>query len=375
MSPTLSNETIDPINHHSTPGDAKYQLHAQQRVINYLRISVTDRCNLACRYCVPKEMLPNLPHNDIARYEELHEIVAGAAEVGISKLRITGGEPLIRKGLFPFIKGLSEIDGIQDISLTTNGLLLEQNIDALIESGVNRINISLDTLKQERFKMISGKDCFPRVWQGIMAAIDKGLSPVKLNAVVLRGINDDEIEALARLSLEYPVHMRFIEYMPMGNSAVEMSQQILIPEIKMRIEESLGLLEVVQLEPVQISPKINGSKSNGNEAGPAKRFTLKNAPGEIGFISPVSSHFCHACNRLRLTSTGKLRPCLLNNYESDVLTPLREGASRETIQRIIMDTVQKKPSVHSIGINENEKIGENSNQCKRVETQMSTIGG
>ncbi len=362
----------------------QHHIHSQHRIINYLRISITDRCNLACRYCVPKDMIPNLHHHDIAKYEEIHSIVVSAAELGITKLRITGGEPLIRKGVFPFIRSLSRIDGIQDISLTTNGVLLKQNLNALLESGVNRINISLDTLKPERFKIISGRNYFEKVWQGIMAAVKNGLSPVKLNAVILRGINDDEIEDLARLSVDYPIHMRFIEYMPMGNSAVEISQQMLIPEIKERIEGALGKLEPVTGEPVTGEPvtgepvaigtNINGKRTKYNEAGPAKRFKIKGASGEIGFISPVSSHFCHECNRLRLTSTGRLRPCLLNNFEIDVLTPLRQGASKTEIQKIIIDAVQSKPAVHSMGI---LSKGNDQQSCRynKVETQMSTIGG
>ncbi|SLM27751.1 Molybdenum cofactor biosynthesis protein A [Desulfamplus magnetovallimortis] len=353
------------------------QIHSEHRVVNYLRISVTDRCNLACRYCVPKEILPNLHHEDIARYEEIHRIVVSAAELGISKIRITGGEPLVRKGIFSFIKGISQINGIQEISLTTNGVMLKDNLDKLIDSGIHRVNISLDTLKPEKFRFISGKDYFHKVWEGIMLAIDKGLSPVKLNAVILRGINDDEIEQLSGLSTIYPVHMRFIEYMPMGNSSIEPSQQILIPEIKERIEKKFGTLESV--EPAKESssnrPDIGGAlvALQKKHAGPAKRFKIRNAPGEIGFISPVSSHFCHECNRLRLTSTGKLRPCLLNNTEIDILTPLRQGATREEIEQIFMSAVKRKPSAHSIG--NSYKINGEKVLFNKITTQMSTIGG
>ncbi|MBF0413714.1 MAG: radical SAM protein [Desulfamplus sp.] len=365
---------------------------SDNRIINYLRISVTDRCNLACRYCVPKEILPELPHNKIARYEEIHKIVVCASELGIKKLRITGGEPFMRKGLLPFIKSLSQIDGINDISITTNGVLLEPNIDALIESGVNRINVSLDTLKSEKFKFISGRDKFHAVWRGIMAALDnKRLSPIKLNAVILRGINDDEIEALAGLSLRYPFHVRFIEYMPMGNSAVDISEQVLIPEIREQIERGFGTLEPVitnqnntvsQLN--RKNDKINSHEIQNNEAGPAKRYKIKGALGEIGFISPVSSHFCHQCNRLRLTSTGHLRPCLLNNLEIDLITQMRQGASDETIKDMIITAIKSKPASHNLNISRAINTTNNTNssyqtnqlaECNRVDTQMSTIGG
>lgn len=344
-------------------------IHSDNRIINYLRISVTDRCNLACRYCVPKEALRFINHDKIARYEELHKIVVCASEVGITKLRVTGGEPLMRKGVLPFIKGLSKIDGIKDISITTNGVLLESNINEIIESGVNRINISLDTLKPDRFAFISGRDNFKAVWRGIMSALDKGLSPIKLNAVILRGINYDEIEDLAALSLKYPFHVRFIEYMPMGNSAVDIAQQVLIPEIRERIEQNMGKLDSVG--------DIN------LEAGPAKRYKIKGALGEIGFISPVSSHFCHQCNRLRVTSTGHLRPCLLNNQEFDILTPLRQGASCETIKQIFLSAIKRKPSTHNLNYSDNLTISDInktfslSSQISnnRVQTQMSTIGG
>jgi len=349
------------------------------RIINYLRISITDKCNLACCYCVPKGVLPLLPHDSIARYEEIHKIVVCASELGISKLRITGGEPLVRKGLFPFIRSLSQIAGINDISITTNGVLLEPNIDELIKSGVNRINISLDTLNPAIFRFISGRDQFEKVWRGIMAALEKGVAPIKLNTVILRGINDGEIVDLARLSMIYPFHVRFIEYMPMGNSGVDISQQILIPEIRERIEKQMGKLAPFILTTPDSKKSCGDQELTGaNQAGPAKRYRIDGALGEIGFISPVSSHFCHECNRLRLTSTGHLRPCLLNNLEIDLLTPLRQGASNETIRQIILSAIKSKPAAHTL----NDRNGVSSSgtaldiqRCNRIDTQMSAIGG
>lgn len=320
------------------------------RTINYLRISVTDRCNLACRYCVPKGVLPLLSHQDIARYEEIIKIIDIASTMGISKIRITGGEPFVRKGLLKFINEISSNTSIQDIAVTTNGVLLKKFSPQLRNSGINRINISLDTLKPERFSYITGHDRFQDVWEGIMAAHETGLFPIKLNAVILRGVNDDEIEDLAGLSLVHPFHIRFIEYMPMGNSSTKIEQQVLIPEIRQRIEDRFS-----KLNPI----------SRQRHDGPATRFKIAGAPGEIGFISPVSSHFCHQCNRLRLTATGRLRPCLLHTYEKDILTPLRMGASHAELRNIIQDVIDSKPGSHSLT---------STNDCV-VNSQMSSIGG
>jgi cyclic pyranopterin phosphate synthase len=299
---------------------------------------------------VPKDQISLLTHRDIARYEEILRIVRASCRLGITKVRITGGEPLVRKGIVDFIQSIAAMPEIQDLSITTNGVLLEKNALALKESGLKRINISLDTLIPDRFRQITGKDLFLQVWKGIMAVMDQGFSPIKLNTVVMRGVNDDEIEALAELSLKYPVHMRFIEYMPMGNSAVDSAQQILIPEIKRRIEQRAG-----ELIPVE----------RGMNDGPARRFKLPDALGEVGFISPVSSHFCHECNRLRLTSTGTLRPCLLNNLEYDILTPLRKGATDREIEALIMKSIRNKPESHHLGMVNSE----------RIESQMFSIGG
>ncbi len=320
------------------------------RTINYLRISVTDRCNLACRYCVPREEFPFVTHNDVARYEEILTIVEAATALGITKIRITGGEPLVRKGLFGFIRRLNELAGIEDIAITTNGVLLERYMDDLTASGVRRLNISLDTLDPDIFRQITGKACHAQVWRGIMAAHDRGIFPIKLNMVPLRGINDKDIEKMAQLVFSYPFHIRFIEYMPMGNSRVTLDQQMLIPEISARVEAAIGALTPMGKE---------------RHDGPARRFTARNALGEIGFISPVSSHFCHQCNRLRLTSTGMLRPCLLHNYESDILSVVRNGGTQEDIKAIILQTIARKPRQHSLGVKDHGKI----------HSQMFTIGG
>ncbi|GAB6142592.1 GTP 3',8-cyclase MoaA [Desulfocicer niacini] len=320
------------------------------RTVNYLRISVTDRCNLACQYCVPKKNFSFVTHQDVARYEEILTIVQAATELGITKIRITGGEPLVRRGLFDFVRRLNDMPGIEDIAITTNGVLLESQLDNLMASGLTRLNISLDTMDPGIFRQITGKDLHAKVWQGIMAAHERGISPIKLNMVPLRGINENDIEKMAKLIFKYPFHVRFIEYMPMGNSAVTMDQQMLIPEISKRVSAAIG-----ELIPM----------GKNRHDGPARRFSAKGALGEIGFISPVSSHFCHQCNRLRLTSTGTLRPCLLHNYEMDILSVVRNGGTLEDIKSSILQTIANKPRQHSLGGKDHGKI----------HSQMFTIGG
>ena len=307
---------------------------AGTRNINYLRISVTDRCNFRCRYCVPSTPFKVIAHDQIARYEEILKLTALACELGITKVRITGGEPFARKGILPFLQRLCQLPDLQDISITTNGsLLTPDKIQTLIGMGIRRLNFSLDTLNPETFKAITGRDRFAQVWDAIQTAHEAGIHPIKINAVALRGINDDDIQGLAALTLDKPFHIRFIEYMPMGNSDVEKSQQILTEEIKERIVTAHGPLEPIP------------HKRND---GPAKNFRLKNAKGILGFITPVSSHFCSECNRLRLTSRGWLRPCLLQDYETDILTPLRQGADDNTLKEIMIATLAQKPLFHNL---------------------------
>ncbi|RLC23804.1 MAG: GTP 3',8-cyclase MoaA [Deltaproteobacteria bacterium] len=307
---------------------------AGNRPINYLRISVTDRCNFRCQYCVPSSPFSVIEHKKIARYEEILRITNLACNLGITKVRITGGEPFVRKDIFSFLEKLCAIDSLKDISITTNGALLTRGkIEKLITLGIKRLNFSLDTLDPSKFARITGRDRFQRVWESIFTAHTLGISPVKINAVVLRGINDDEIEDITALTLKYPFHIRFIEYMPMGDSAVEKEQQMLTQEIMEKIESKFG-----KLMPV---------KRTAND-GPAKKFQIAGAKGIVGFITPISSHFCSECNRLRLTSRGTLRPCLLNNYEKDILNPLRNGASDDELKQIILAALTKKPSFHGL---------------------------
>jgi GTP 3',8-cyclase len=322
------------------------------RSINYLRISVTDRCNFRCRYCVPAAPFTVITHQEIARYEEILKITRLACEMGITKVRVTGGEPFVRKDIFSFLEKLCAIKALSDISITTNGALLnKEKIQALIDLGIKRLNFSLDTLDPDRFAAITGRDRFDKVWDTIMPAHALGIAPVKINAVVLRGVNDDEVAAIADLTRKYPFHIRFIEYMPMGDSHIERQQQVLTTEIRNRIETVLGPL-------IPLSHKFGD--------GPAKKFQFKDAPGVVGFITPISSHFCSECNRLRLTSRGFLRPCLLNDYEKDILTPLRKGADDAQLKEIIRSALKHKPLDHSL----------DTNQPKNIPvSHMTSIGG
>jgi GTP 3',8-cyclase len=320
------------------------------RRLNYLRISITDRCNLRCQYCSPRHQIPKLSHEDILSYEEILRLVRIAVQLGISKVRITGGEPLVRKGACEFIQALHQVDGIRDVSLTTNGMLLKDNVDTLIAAGLHRINISLDTLNPEKFMKITGVDAFDRVWEGIQKAYRAGLSPIKINTVALRNFNDNELEEIARLSFTYPFHFRFIEYMPIGMSEQGMADNLYMPEIKLRLTDRIGELIPVEHQIID---------------GPAERFRFAGAAGEVGFISAMSHHFCHTCNRLRLTASGHLRSCLLSDHQEDLKNPLRGGASDEALSAIFIKAAKMKDVQHGL----------TADMPVRLSGQMSSIGG
>jgi len=298
-----------------------------QRPINYLRLSVTDRCNLRCRYCMPPQGIPLLPRGELLSYEEMALVVRAAAGLGISKVRLTGGEPLVRADLASLVAILAQTPGIDDLSLTTNGTLLDRHALALKEAGLRRVNVSLDSLRRDRFEQITRGGRLEEVLRGIDAALGAGLSPVKINMVVMGGINDDEVADFARLSLE-GWHIRFIELMPFAEG-----QFVSTSEVRRRVE-ALGSLE-------SSFPSAGG--------GPARYFRLPGAKGTIGFISPVSQHFCIGCNRLRLTAQGQLRPCLLEEGAVDLKGPLRAGASLETLQHLLQEATQAKPLRHRLG--------------------------
>ncbi|HEY50346.1 MAG TPA: GTP 3',8-cyclase MoaA [Dehalococcoidia bacterium] len=301
-----------------------------QRPIDYLRISVTDRCNLRCIYCMPAEGINLLSHEDILSYEEIHQITVAAADLGIKKVRITGGEPLVRIGLSSLIRMLSQIEAIDDIALTTNGTLLSQYADELKAAGLRRVNISLDTLKPDKFKLITRGGDLDSVLEGIEAAGAAGLNPIKINMVVMAGINDDELIDFANKTINEGWHVRFIEHMPF-NREMASSSFLSVNEMRERLA-SLGALEPCTFK--------------GN--GPAKYYRLPQAQGTIGFITPVSEHFCFRCNRLRLTADGKLRPCLLSEQEIDLRQPLRQGISDEELKRLIKKAAESKPRQHNL---------------------------
>lgn len=308
---------------------------AGTRNINYLRISVTDRCNFRCIYCTPSAPFKVIEHENIARYEEILRIIRIGCDMGITKVRVTGGEPFVRKGIFSFIRRLCGITQLKDISITTNGSRLNRDkIKELMDMGIRRLNFSLDTLIPEKFIRITQRDRFQRVWDSIMAAHDLGMSPIKINTVALKGFNDDEIKDIAGLTQKYPFHIRFIEYMPMGDTDVDADRQILARDIINIIIDAHGPLTSV--------PK-------GTNDGPAKTYKLTGAPGVLGLITPVSSHFCRECNRLRLTSRGTIRPCLLSNHETDILTPLRNNADDERLKQIMVTALKNKPLHHNLG--------------------------
>ena len=325
-------------------------LDLYRRKINYLRISVTDRCNLRCRYCMPEEGIPLIHHEDVLRYEEILRIVRVFAKEGISKVRLTGGEPLVRKGIVDFIASLSRIEEIRDLSLTTNGILLRELARDLKRAGLRRVNISLDSLRRDRFLQITRKDDYERVWAGIVEALSAGLTPIKINMVAIRGVNDDEIEDFARLTRHLPLTVRYIEYMPSGNGDVWAESHIVTtPEIQRRLE-TLGELIPIASETWD---------------GPATRFRLEGAIGEIGFIGAVSNHFCSECNRLRLTPDGKIRTCLFSDDEVDLREILRNGGTDEELKQRLLAAIHVKPERHHI----------NTHQFKKCQRNMSAIGG
>jgi len=319
------------------------------RCLNYLRISIIDRCNLRCIYCVPNAPHQRLPHKEILRYEEILRIVRIGVRLGISKVRVTGGEPLIRKGVYNFLGQLTQIDGLSDVSLTTNGVLLKDNIKKIKSAGIKRINVSMDTLNRQKYKDITGHDMFDQVWEGIELAQSQGFDPIKINVVALNGINDDELIEIAKLSFSSPLHIRFIEYMPIGTSSINTGRHLLAPEIQERIKV-LGEL-------IPVEKEVND--------GPAKRYKFKGAQGEIGFIHAISKHFCNECNRLRLTASGKLRACLLSDSEEDLKGPLRRGCLDSELADVFLRAVSHKPHNHHLVCD----------QPVMVAGRMSAIGG
>ena len=306
-----------------------------QRCLTYLRVSVTDRCNLRCVYCMPPEGVPWQPHSAILRYEEIAEVVRVMAEMGLREVRLTGGEPLVRPGLPDLVRMLAIIPGIDDLALTTNGVLLESMAAPLKAAGLRRVNVSLDTLQPDRFARVTRGGHLERVLQGLQAAEAAGLNPVKLNMVVLRGFNDDEIEAMARLTLAHPWQVRFIELMPTQNQVPWGSEFPPLEQAYFSLQEVRARLEPLGLEAA--TEKVG--------RGPAREFRLRGAQGSLGFISALGESFCDECNRLRLTADGRLRPCLFSDIEVPLLPALRAG---ESIVPLLEKAAALKPEAHTL---------------------------
>jgi GTP 3',8-cyclase len=335
------------------------------RTITYLRLSLTDRCNLRCMYCMPEGEQERddqvktgrfLPHDELLSYEELLRVVRLAVSMGMNKLRLTGGEPLVRRGVLEFIDQLFLLEGLTEVRLTTNGVLLAEYAERLYSAGIRHLNVSLDTLVPGKFTKITGKDYFSHVWNGVLEAKRLGFK-IKVNVVAMKGVNDDEFTDFARLAIEQPFTVRFIEFMPVGAKTTWQKDQFISSE---EIKAAIGA--VGTLTPF--------TKRHGE--GPARMYELYGSDGRtgtVGFISPISHHFCDQCNRLRLTSEGKLRSCLLNDRETDLKRLLRGGASDEELIGSIRQTILDKPKGHSL----NKDVTTKERQS--CSGQMSRIGG
>lgn len=305
-------------------------IKSPQRAVTYLRVSVTDRCNLRCFYCLPVTGLSHIDHAEILTYEEILRVIRVGVEAGVTKVRITGGEPLVRRDVVGLVDRAAKISGIRELCLTTNGTMLDELAESLYRAGLDRLNVSLDSLDPETFRTITRGDFFEKVISGMRRAESVGFSPLKINTVVMAGINDHEIGELARLSMDGPFWVRFIEFMPvMGKVPWTPQRVVTMAEMKKRLEERFG--------PLSPSP------ATGMDNGPAVMYSLPGAIGKVGFIGAVSGHFCDTCNRMRLTADGKLKPCLFSNLEVDVKTALRQGCDDAELAALFQYAVSIKP--------------------------------
>lgn len=314
------------------------------RSINYLRISVTDRCNLRCMYCMPEEGICKKEHPDILTLEEIYEVVKACSQLGISKVRITGGEPLVRKGLTGLVSRISALEGIRELALTTNGVLLPKYAEELKAAGLNRVNISLDTMNSEKYEYITRGGRLKDAADGVEAAEAAGLLPVKLNTVLIGGFNDDEIPSFVKLTEQRNIDVRFIELMPIGQAG-HWAQKHFIPNTEV-------LRQVPELVPI----------SSDDPSSPARYYQLPGALGRVGLINPISHAFCGSCNRIRLTADGKLKPCLHTEAEIDIKKAL---ADERNLLHLIREAILEKPVQHNL----------NCDKSKPIERDMYRIGG
>jgi cyclic pyranopterin phosphate synthase len=320
------------------------------RKIDYLRVSVTDRCNLRCRYCIPEEGIPNVPHSSIMRFEEIELLIRAAISIGFTKVRLTGGEPLVRKGICELVRIIRQIEGLNDLPLTTNGVLLSETAKELKDAGLDRVNISLDTLRPEKFYEITRRDLFHKVIEGIDAAINAQLEPVKINVVLIRGFNDDEVEDFVEITRKKPLSVRFIEFMPISHMSEWTRKKVISSsDLKSRIQKKYELIQIPE-------KKV---------AGPSEDYRVKGFSGSVGFITPVTESFCEKCNRIRVTSNGRIRSCLFSDEEHNVLPLLRDKRDIEEIADFIKNSISKKPRCHDI----------DSIQFRSCQLSMSKIGG
>jgi GTP 3',8-cyclase len=303
------------------------------RRIHYLRISLTDHCNLRCIYCMPEDMTFR-PNAELLQDDEIRLLVKLFVKLGFDKFRLTGGEPTVRAHIVDLVRDIAHTEGVRSLTMTTNGVLLKKLAQPLAEAGLQRVNVSMDTLDAEKFRRLTRWGSLDDVWEGIEAAERAGLNPVKVNSVVVRGYNEADAVGLAQLTMDHPWQVRFIEMMPFaGATDLQTGQVVTADDIKNRIEYSLGPMEVV-----------NGGKLDGE----ARLYRLPGSKGDVGFISSVTNPFCASCTRARLTADGRLRLCLLREGEVDLLTPLRSGASLDDLRQIILDGVWNKPWGHGL---------------------------
>ncbi len=317
-------------------------IDSYQRPVTYLRVSITDRCNLRCLYCMPEEGLQWLEAGNILTYNEIIRLVEVASRRGLRKVRITGGEPLVRPGVASLIEGLRAIEALSDVTLTTNGVFLKEQVAGLYRAGLRRINISLDSLNPATFAKIVRRDIFSRVWEGIEAAEQIGFDPIKINVVLQAGVNDHETDDFVRLTLKRPYHIRFIEYMPCANWDRWVATYRPFGPVKEVIEQEWG-------------PLIPLGLPNEGDAGPAENFRVPGASGVIGFIHAVSHDFCGTCNRIRLTADGKMRPCLYSETAVDFKAALRGGCDDATLNRLLDHVMKVKPKYHELDLRPKEK--------------------
>ncbi len=300
------------------------------RVVTYLRVSVTDRCNLRCRYCMPVDGVRFKDARDLLSWEELLRVVRAAASLGVRRVRITGGEPTTRPGLVDFVRAVAGTPGVQDVAMTTNGMLLADLAAPLRDAGLRRVNVSLDSLRPEKFRELTHFGDWDAVWSGVEAALAAGLHPVKLNCVALRGENEAELPDFVELTRERPLHVRFIELMPLGSSHA-WTRERLYPAAEMRAR----IAERFALEP----DTLEGG-------GPARTYRVPGFAGTVGFITAMTENFCHNCNRVRLTADGELQPCLGSLLAMDLRGPLRAGCTDDELRHLVARGIRAKPERH-----------------------------